>query len=145
MIEVRPVEARDEEAWRRLFTAYGAFYETDISASVATHVWTHLLDGRELHGVVAEHEGTVVGFGVYRSHVATFRAGRDWYLEDLFVDPSARGRGAATAIIQHVAGVARAVSPGTLRWVTNADNERAQRVYDRIATRTSWITYEVEL
>jgi hypothetical protein len=34
---------------------------------------------------------------------------------------------------------------GSLRWITAADNERAQRAYERVATRTSWVTYEVRL
>jgi hypothetical protein len=32
-----------------------------------------------------------------------------------------------------------------LRWITAADNVTAQKLYDRIATRTSWVTYEREL
>ncbi|HQE47242.1 MAG TPA: GNAT family N-acetyltransferase, partial [Rhodoglobus sp.] len=85
-------------------------------------------------------------FAHYRSHPDTFTGGRDWFLDDLYVDPDARGTGHATALIEHLADLARAAGPaGTLRWITAADNERAQRVYDRIATKTTWVTYEKSL
>ena len=141
---VRALTARDEAAWRVLFRDYGAFYETDFDDAQLDHVWHLLLDpaGR-VDALVAEVEGRVVGIAHYRSHPDTFSTGTDWYLDDLFTDPAARGAGAATALIAHLTEMARASGPGTLRWITAADNERAQRVYDRVATRTSWVTYEV--
>ena len=51
---------------------------------------------------VAEQDGAVIGFAHVRTHTATFTIGEDWYLEDLFVDPSARAGGVGTAIIEHI-------------------------------------------
>lgn len=143
---VRAVEPRDEAAWRRLFRDYGVFYETDFDDAQLDHVWRLLLDpaGR-VDALVAEVDGEVVGIAHYRSHPDTFSTGADWYLDDLFTAPEARGAGVGTALIAHLTDLARATGPGTLRWITAADNARAQRVYDRVATRTSWVTYEVRL
>lgn len=144
--EVRPIAPGDEEAWRRLFRDYGVFYETHFEAPVLDHVWRLLHDeDGGVDALVAEVDGVVVGIAHYRSHPDTFGTGRDWYLDDLFVDPTARGGGAATALIEHLAALARAKGPGTLRWITAEDNDRAQRVYDRLAKRTTWVTYEVKL
>jgi GNAT superfamily N-acetyltransferase len=145
---VRPIAAGDAESWRPLFTAYGAFYETDFTDEILDRVWALLLDAASgVDGLVAEDEhGDVVGFAHYRSHPDTFTGGRDWFLDDLYVTEEARGLGAATALIQHLTTLARASSPaGTLRWITADDNHRAQRVYDRLAKRTTWVTYEVRL
>jgi ribosomal protein S18 acetylase RimI-like enzyme len=149
-VTVRPIATGDERAWRRLFRDYGVFYETHFEERVLDHVWSQLVDaGAGVHALVAEVAGEsgaeVVGIAHYRSHPDTFSTGRDWYLDDLFVDPSARGHGAATALIEHLTAVAKASGPGTLRWITAESNERAQRVYDRLATKTSWVTYEVRL
>jgi uncharacterized pyridoxal phosphate-containing UPF0001 family protein len=48
-------------------------------------------------------------------------------------------------LLEAIAAHARAHGGGTVRWITAADNERAQRVYDRLATRATWVTYEWEV
>jgi GNAT superfamily N-acetyltransferase len=144
---IRAIAPADRQAWQRLFTAYGVFYETQFTDDVVDAVWALLLEpGSGVDALVAERDGMVVGFAHYRSHPDTFTGGRDWFLDDLYVDPDARGAGHATALIEHLADLARSTGPaGTLRWITAADNERAQRVYDRIATKTTWVTYEKSL
>ena len=145
---IRPILGDDREAWSELFRSYGVFYETDFSDEVLEKVWLVLLTaGSGIDAVVAENdEGTVVGFAHYRSHPDTFTGGRDWFLDDLYVHPDARGAGHATALIEHIADLARETgTAGTLRWITAADNEQAQRVYDRVAAKTTWVTYEMTL
>lgn len=146
MTRVRDLAEGDLPAWRALFQAYGAFYETAFDDAHLDHVGKLLVrPGSGVSGFVAEDEdGRVIGFAHYRAHPDTFSSGSDWFLDDLFVDPAARGRGVATALIAHLAAHARAVAPGgTLRWITAASNEGAQRVYDRVASRTTWVTYEL--
>ncbi|MGN6324708.1 N-acetyltransferase family protein [Pseudolysinimonas sp.] len=146
MTRVRDLAEGDLPAWRALFRAYGVFYETAFDDAHLDHVGRLLLEpGSGVDAFVAEDdEGRVIGFAHYRAHPDTFSSGSDWYLDDLFVDPDARGHGAATALIEHLVAHARRVAPGgTIRWITAADNARAQRVYDRVATRTSWVTYEL--
>jgi GNAT superfamily N-acetyltransferase len=141
---IRPLVAADAAAWRRLFTDYGVFYETEFTDAVLDTVWKQLLRaGSGIDALIAESEGKIIGFAHFRSHPDTFSGGRDWFLDDLYVEPEARGAGAATALIAHLTDMARAGDLGTLRWITAADNVRAQRVYDRVATRTTWVTYEV--
>lgn len=142
---VRPVEQRDREAWSRLFAEYGVFYETEFSAEVVDSVWGWLMDpAHDVKALVAEVDGEVIGFANYRRLWDTFTASSAWFLDDLFVVPSARGTGAATALIEAVASVATENGGGTLRWITAADNVTAQRVYDRVAKRATWVTFEKE-
>jgi GNAT superfamily N-acetyltransferase len=141
---VRDITPADHDVWRPLFHAYGVFYETDLSDEVLDHVWS-AIRGDAIRAFVAEQDGRVIGFAHVRTHVATFSVGEDWYLEDLFVDPAVRGGGVGTAILEHLIKIARYESGGALRWVTAESNATAQRVYDKIAKRTTWVTYEVEL
>ncbi|MBN9607119.1 MAG: GNAT family N-acetyltransferase [Actinomycetales bacterium] len=142
-VSIRAIEERDLPRWRELFRAYGVFYETDFDDAVLDSTGARLLaEGSGVDGLVAELDGEVVGFAHYRRHPDTFSTGHDWYLDDLYTDEAARGRGVASALIDALAHRATATGPGTLRWITAADNARAQRVYDRLATRTSWVTYE---
>ena len=145
-VSVRPIEARDEHRWRELFTAYGVFYETDFDATVLDGVWSWLLDAHHpLFSLVAEIDGRVVAFSHVREQPDTFTAGPGWYLDDLYTEPDARGTGAGSALITAIEAHARANGGGTIRWITAIDNLRAQRVYDRLATRATWVTYEKEV
>lgn len=148
MSTVRDITPGDIPAWRELFRAYGVFYETVFDDAQLDHVGELLLEsGSGVDAIVAEDDGgRVVGFAHFRSHPDTFAAGRDWFLDDLFVDPGARGGGIGSALVEGVAERARATgAAGTLRWITAESNERAQRVYDRVARRTTWVTYEKDL
>jgi ribosomal protein S18 acetylase RimI-like enzyme len=143
-VVVRAVAAEDRSEWERLFAAYGTFYETAFDAGVFAGVWGWLTDdAHEVSALVAVGDsGELVGFAHYRRLWDTFTAGTGWFLDDLYVDPAARGAGAATALIDGVAQRAAAGGGGTLRWITAADNHTAQRLYDRIADRATWVTYE---
>jgi len=141
---VRDIASEDQDVWRSLFHAYGVFYETDLADEVLDHVWS-AIRGDAIRAYVAEQDGVVIGFAHARTHTATFSIGEDWYLEDLFVDPSARAGGVGTAIIEHLVKIARREGGGVLRWITAESNATAQRVYDKLAKRTTWVTYEIEL
>jgi GNAT superfamily N-acetyltransferase len=52
-----------------------------------------------------------------------------WLVRDLFVDPDARGRGAAAALIAQVADDARAAGAHRLSLLTDAANTRANQLY----------------
>jgi len=146
MVTVRLATDGDEARWRELFTAYGVFYETAFDDAVLEGVWAWLMDAEHpLVCLVAEHDGEVVGFAHLREQPDTFTAGPGWYLDDLYTEPAVRGSGAGTALLEAIAAHARAHGGGTIRWITAADNTRAQGVYDRLATRTSWVTYEWEV
>lgn len=141
---IRPINPTDRDAWGELFTAYGVFYETSFTPEVLDKVWALMQDPASgVDALVAEQDGDTVGFAHYRSHPDTFTGARDWFLDDLYVSVDARGAGHATALIEHIADLARAGdNGGTLRWITAADNARAQHLYDHIAIKTDWVMYE---
>jgi GNAT superfamily N-acetyltransferase len=67
------------------------------------------------------------------------------YLEDLFVDPLARGGGVATALIQDLVDLGKARRWSRLYWHTRAGNESARRVYDRFVAADDFVRYELDL
>jgi len=145
-MNVRPIASDDHDEWRELFRAYGVFYETHFTDDVFDGVWSWLVDpGHEVNALVAEDEGSLVGFAHIRRLSDTFTAGPAWFLDDLYVAPVARGRGVARALIERGYADATAAGGGTFRWITAADNETAQQLYERIATRAGWVVYEKEL
>lgn len=146
MTEIRPIAASDREAWGVLFRDYGVFYETRFDDAVLEGVWGWLMDpGHEVSAIVADDAGELIGFAHIRRLADTFTAGHGWFLDDLFVSPARRGEGVARALIERGYADAAAQGGGTFRWITAADNETAQLLYDRIATRAGWVVYEKEL
>lgn len=141
---IRPVAPGDRDTWARLFVDYGVFYETSLTSDVVDGIWAWLMDAaHDVSAFVAvDGGGTPVGFAHYRPVPSTFTAASGWYLDDLYVDPDARGAGTAAALIEAVAEHARSHGGGTLSWITADDNARARKVYDVLATRTNWVTYE---
>jgi GNAT superfamily N-acetyltransferase len=67
------------------------------------------------------------------------------YLDDLFVDPSHRGSGAVDALFAAINRIALERNWAIVRWTTADDNYRARSVYDQLATRTTWITYDMSV
>jgi len=142
---VREIEERDRAEWRALFLEYGDFYKTAFDERVLDGVWGWLMDeAHEVKALVAVEDDGVIGFAIYRRLFDTFTAAPAWHLDDLYVVTNARGLGAATNLIEAVASAATAQGGGTLRWITADDNLTAQSVYNKIATRKSWVTYEKE-
>jgi ribosomal protein S18 acetylase RimI-like enzyme len=101
--------------------------------------------GHEVKALVAVEGGELIGFAHIRRVADTFTAGPAWFLDDLYVLPGRRGQGIARALIERGYEDATAAGGGTFRWITAADNETAQLLYDRIATRAGWVVYEKEL
>src|SRR5436190_19656740 len=76
-------------------------------------------------------DGEPVGFAACGWKWSSLRGARIVVLEDLFVAPEFRGRGAASALIAECARRAREFGAPVITWLTAPDNHRAQAVYDR--------------
>jgi GNAT superfamily N-acetyltransferase len=145
-VTIRALAPEDRDAWERLFKGYADFYKVEQTAEMRDTVWGWLHD--PAHGsncIVADLDGSLVGFTHYRPFASTLRAINNGFLDDLFVDPATRGSGAAQALIDAVAAKGRENGWGVIRWITAEDNYRARGVYDRVATRTPWVTYDIKL
>lgn len=145
-ISIRPLEPGDRERWQQLYAGYGDFYRKPLSDEKADLVFGWLLDpAHESNALVAFDDDRLVAIGHYREFSRPLAGGRGIYLDDLFTDPDARGAGAGTAIIEALKVIAQERGLGLLRWITAADNHTAQHIYDKLATRTQWVTYDLEL
>ena len=143
-VVVRPVEPEDREAWAALFRGYRTFYEIDEEPEAVDRVWGWLQDpGHEVDAIVAVLDGQVVGFAHHRSYSRPSEGQTGLFLDDLFTAPDVRGRGVARSLIERLTQIARERGAAKVRWVTAPDNHTAQRLYDDVATRTDWLTYDL--
>lgn len=142
---VRFLAPADEPRWRALFRAYREFYHLPESEEVVSRVWGWMMDPRhECNALVAEADGEVLGFAHHRRFSAPYTGTTHLFLDDLFTDPAARGRGVGRALITRLREMAAAEGRAGVQWVTAADNHQAQALYNTLATQASWITYDAE-
>ena len=144
MIEIGPLVPEDRATWEELAHGYKTFYRIDEPDEAYELTWRRLLEGTELHGFAARIDGTLVGIVHYLFHV-TFWSADSCYLQDLFVAGTARGQGAARALIEEVATAARERGAAYLYWLTHEDNARARALYDKVARFEGFVRYDYPL
>ncbi len=145
-VTIRPASQADKAAWETLYKGYADFYGVPQTEQMRDTVWGWLNDDtHEVSGFVAEVDCALVGLTHYRPFYSPLAANVRGFLDDLYVDPNARGSGAAQALIDAVSDVGREKGWALIRWITADDNYRARSLYDRTATRTQWITYDTKL
>lgn len=140
---VRPLAPADEARWKELFRAYREFYHLKESEEIVTRVWGWITDPHhEEESLVAEMDGTIVGIADYRRFSRPSTGSVGIWLDDLFTDPQMRGRGSGRALIARLQSIAAAEGCSVVRWITADDNAQAQVLYDDVAAKTNWLTYD---
>lgn len=131
--------------WNQLYAGYAAFYRVVQTEEMRDRVWSWLMDPEhEVEGLVALDEmGRAVGLAHFRSFARPLSATTGGFLDDLFVAETARGSGAAEALIRRIAAIGRERGWSVIRWITAEDNARARKLYDRLARKTDWVTYDL--
>jgi ribosomal protein S18 acetylase RimI-like enzyme len=121
----------DLEPLLPLVTAYREFYEQRAdTASERTLIAGHLNAGTSTI-FIAHLDGKAVGFVQLFQTYSTVWLGPSLLLEDLFVDPSARGAGIATKLLERALAHSREIAAVGMFLETAMDNVTAQRVYER--------------
>lgn len=144
MATIRPIEPQDEKRWRELFTDFGVFYDTEFTTEVLDGVWGWLLNPEHPVGcfVAVDEDDELIGFALHREQPDTFSAGTSYCLDDLYVDPAARGARVAGDLVNAVEEMAQERGAVHMRWITGEDNYTARKSYDRITPKSDWVTYE---
>jgi GNAT superfamily N-acetyltransferase len=144
-VSIQLASTRDIPEVVRLYNAYRAFYgEAPDEARAFTFIrdrialssgqpagqfsvaqyflaWTASRAGRK-----------AVGFMHLMPSTNTLAMRPIWFLEDLFVDPSARRKGIATGFLKHAEEFARKTGAERLTLATAHDNLAAQGVYSKL-------------
>jgi ribosomal protein S18 acetylase RimI-like enzyme len=147
-VEIRSATEEDLPALLPLMRGYCDFYGFSPQDEGLAEMARALIAAADSDGMllVADDGDAVVGFAAVGWKWSSLRAARIAVMEDLFVAPEARGRGAADALISACAERAREHGAPVLSWQTATDNHRAQAVYERVgANGDVWLEYELDL
>lgn len=141
--EIRPLRPEDAAEWRRLWTGYLEFYKTAVPEEVYATTFSRLLgdDPQDFSGFLALVGGQPMGLVHFLFHRHCWKIENVCYLQDLYVDPQARGTGLGRKLIEAVYAAADANGTPAVYWLTQDFNTTGRRLYDRIAQVTPFIRY----
>jgi GNAT superfamily N-acetyltransferase len=143
MVEIRTIRTTDRALWEPLWQGYLRFYRQRLPTEITDTTFTRLVEpSASLHGLVAQQGGALTGFVHFQFHPTTWSATDSCYLEDLYVDPAARGGGVGRGLIQAVYAAADLAKACSVYWMTQEFNADGRALYDTLAHRTSLIRYE---
>jgi GNAT superfamily N-acetyltransferase len=141
-VVIRAAGPADEAVFRALWQGFQDHYDMELPGEVTDSTWARLMDPAcPMQLRLAEVGGAVRGFLLYQHHPSSWVVGDDCYLEDLFVDPGARGLGLGRALIADVMALAKAAGWHRIYWLTEMENATARRLYDSVAEWDGHIRY----
>lgn len=96
---------------------------------------------RYFETLICERAGGAIGFALYFFTYSTFMARPTLYLEDLFVQPFERGRGAGRALLAELARIAVRRGCGRMEWAVLDWNTPSIAFYEGLGARLrrEWI------
>ena len=172
-VSVRPIAARDESSWADLFTGYRSHHSETGDPEIVKNAWEWLLHREHaLLGLVAvDEDDTPIALANLRWFARPDDGDIALFLDDLFTAPAAPRLlpgghlyplaqsaalveqladtvlgvpgDAAGALLREAAAIAAEGGAAVVRWMTADDNTTARRLYDRHATLTGRVTYDM--
>jgi GNAT superfamily N-acetyltransferase len=138
---ITPLRQTDHIRWQKLWSEYQLFYAVDLPAAVTESTWQRLHAGRICGLGARDSSDQLLGIVHFLFHEDTWSVAPACYLQDLYVDPRARGTGCARQLIEAVAAAAKAAGACDPYWLTHETNTVARRLYDRLGKNLGFIQY----
>ncbi len=149
IVNVRAVEPRDLPRVWELLRGLAEYEKLADSLTGNVEMLRNALfgSGDPLHGLVAERDGRVIGYALYYPVFGSFRTRWRLWLEDLFVEPEARGTGAGAALMAELARRVREGGYYSLDWEVIDWNRLALDFYEGLGAHpvaTDWLRYRLD-
>ena len=144
-VMVNALLEQDRNDWEVLYCGYANFYNMPMSDEVLDTLWEWIFDeGNPFYCLMAKDEsGKGVGLMHYRAMPSPIRGTMVGFLDDLYVDPESRGSGAVDQLFDTLHEEAKQRGWPFVRWITADNNYRGRAVYDKLAEKTHWQTYQM--
>jgi GNAT superfamily N-acetyltransferase len=151
ILSIRPVQPGDVPVILG-FVRELAEYEREPAAVLATEEMIHgsLFGGtagrQKCEALIGEINGTARGFALWFMNYSTWLGRWGLYLEDLYVQPSARGAGLGKALLVELARIARSRGCGRMEWSVLDWNTPAIEFYKSLGAKpmSEWTVYRLD-
>jgi GNAT superfamily N-acetyltransferase len=148
-LRIRPAAPADVSLVFAFVRALARFEELEHEVRIPgaeERLREHMFGARPACEVLIAEEGrAAVGFALFFPVYSTFETEVCLHLEDLFVEPDARGRGIGEALLRAVAGIAHGRGCARLQWNVLDWNRGAIAFYERLGATVlaDWRTCRV--
>ena len=144
---VRPAQPSDVEQIMRFIVELAVYEKAEHEVlSTPEHIHNTLFcENAKAHGLIAEINGTPVGFAVYFFNYSTWLGKHGIYLEDLYVSQDIRGQGAGKSLLQELAKIAVTNDCGRVEWSVLDWNTPAIDFYKALGAKPQdeWTVYRL--
>ncbi|GLX77479.1 N-acetyltransferase [Thalassotalea insulae] len=146
-VSIRPATADDAEIIL-YFIRELAIYEKaedEVLATVETIKSSMFGEHSGVYGLIAEFDGKAIGFSVYFYNYSTWLAKPGLYLEDLYVSPEFRGKGAGVSLLKQLAKIALEKGCGRFEWSCLDWNTPSREFYESLGAEPQheWLGYRM--
>ncbi len=119
--------------------------EDEVLATIETIKSSMFKENSGVYGLICEYEGEPIGFSVYFYNYSTWLAKPGLYLEDLYVSPQYRGKGAGVALLKRLASIAVERGCGRFEWSCLDWNKPSRDFYQALGaiSQDEWIGYRM--
>lgn len=133
---IRPAVPSDAETIYQLIFQLAIYekLENDVVTS-ADELRKQIFENNYAEVLMAEENGTPVGFALYFFNFSTFVGKPGLYLEDLFVEPEYRGKGYGKKLLIELSKIAIAQNCGRMEWSVLDWNKPAVDFYKSLGAK----------
>lgn len=143
MYPFRVFETGNYSQWLKLWEQYLLFYKTELADEITQVVWQRIIS-REVQSIGVFNGDELIGFMHFHSQINTWKIGKVYYLEDLFVSQNYRLQGIGRRLIEYLYDLARQNGYERVYWLTDKNNLPAQNLYGKLAEKTDFLLYRQE-
>jgi len=131
---IRPIAREDLRGLLEMVRELADFEKLldEGEATEADYVAAFFSANPPAEALVAEVDGTLVGYAIHFTTFSSFVGRAGIWLEDLYVRPAHRGRGIGKSLVRRVGEIAAERNAGRYEWCVLDWNRRAIDLYESI-------------
>ena len=146
-LSIRKATQQDAELIMRFIIELAVYEKAEHEVVTSANELRRTLFGEDskAHALICDIDGEPAGYAVYFFNYSTWLGRNGIYLEDVYVTPRYRGRGAGKALLKHVAGIAVENDCGRFEWSVLDWNTPAIEFYQSVGAspQDEWTIYRI--
>ena len=146
-LSIRPAVATDSKLILHFIRELAIYekLEHEVQATIDTIEATIFAQESHVNVLICEQEDQAVGIAIYFYNYSTWLAKSGLYLEDLYVSPEYRGKGAGKLLLKKMAQIALQRGCGRFEWSCLDWNKPSRDFYQSIGAKSQdeWVGYRM--